>query len=108
MSNELKSILLEEAGTDAQKEFAKMLAEQCEIAKREAEGHRCWMFIPTPTEYEKMSKYNQVPNYDKCPKCNSGRLVLEQRNWDIGKSLTVKCRWSKSDCDFSEEIGDEW
>ena len=107
--NKLKAILLENSDTETQKEFAKMLAEQCETAKREAEGHRCWMFIPSPAEYERMKKYNQAPNYDKCPKCGSGRLVLEQRNWNMGASLKVKCKWSKlGGCDFEEEIGDDW
>jgi uncharacterized protein YecA (UPF0149 family) len=107
--NKLKAILLEEADTNTQKEFAKMLAEQCETAKREAEGHRCWMFIPSKTEYEKMSKYNQAPDYDKCPKCKSGRLVVEQRNWNMGVSLTLRCKWTQlGGCDFSEEIGDDW
>lgn len=106
--NKLKSILLADATTKQQEEFAKMLAEQCATANREAEGHLCWFNILSPTEYEKISKYNQPPNYDKCPKCGNGRLVIEKRSWSMGVSLTLKCRWSKGGCDFSEEIGDDW
>jgi hypothetical protein len=107
--NKLKAVLLEDADTETQKEFAKMLAEQCETAKREAEGHYCWFFIPTPTEYERMSKYNQPPNYDKCPKCGKGRLFIEKKSWSMGVSLKLKCTQTKiSGCNFEEEVGDEW
>jgi hypothetical protein len=105
--NKLKAILLEAADTETQKQFAKMLAEQCAVADREAKDHYDWFFIPSPTEYERMKKYNQAPDYDKCPKCGKGRIIIEKRTWPLGDSLTLKCRWSGGGCDFSELISDD-
>jgi Pyruvate/2-oxoacid:ferredoxin oxidoreductase delta subunit len=101
--NKLKAVLLENATTEQQKEFAKMLADECARADLQAKGHRCWFFVPSPTEYEKMAKYNQPPNYDKCPKCSKGRLRVEVYHGNIGSSWTIKC----SQCDFNEYISDD-
>ncbi len=105
--NKLKSILLENATTEQQKEFAKMLAEQCASADLQAKGHRCWFFVPSITEWERMKKYSEPPNYDKCPKCNKGRLRVEVYHGNIGSSWTLKCSWGDKGCDFSEYISDD-
>jgi hypothetical protein len=101
--NKLKATLLENATTEQQLEFAKMLAEQCASADLQAKGHRCWFFVPTTTEWERMKKYSEPPNYDKCPKCCKGRLRVEVYHGNIGSSWTLKC----SQCDFNEYISDD-
>ena len=105
--NRLKQIILAEASLEHQQEFAKMLAEQCAVADMQAKSHRCWFFIPSPTEYEKMMKFNQPPNYDKCPKCGKGRIIIEIYRGNIGDSWTAKCMWGEKDCDFKEYISDD-
>lgn len=105
--NELKSLLLSDASTEQAKEFAKMLAEQCAQADLQAKGHRCWFFIPSPTEYEKMRKYTQPPTYDRCPKCNKGRLVVEIFRDSLCDSWSLVCRWGEKDCDYKEYISDD-
>lgn len=102
--NKLKSMLLEDATTDQQKEFAKMLAEECATADMQAKGHCCWFYVPTPTEWERMKQYSGPPDYDKCRKCNKGRIRVEVFQGNMGASWTLKC----SDCDFKEYISDEW
>lgn len=104
----LKAVLLSEASTEQQREFAKMLAEQCAEAERKEKGHNCWFFIPSEAEYEKMKKFAQPPNYDRCPKCGKGRIVVEVRRWNLGDSWHLVCRWSGGGCDFEEEISDPW
>ena len=69
--NELKKILLGDLSTEQSRELAKMIAEECAVQEIQDKGHRCWYFIPTATEYEKMTKYNE-----KCPKCND-RIYVE-------------------------------
>lgn len=105
--NALKATLLSEASTEQQKEFAKMLAEQCAEADLQAKGHRCWFFVPSPTEYERLSKYNQPPHYDTCQKCEAngkhGRLRVEVFHGNIGSSWHVVC----SGCDFKEYVSDD-
>jgi hypothetical protein len=101
--NALKAILLENATTEQQKEFAEMLASQCAIADIQAKGHRCWFFVPSATEWERMKKYSEPPNYDKCPKCNKGRLRVEVYHGNIGSSWNLVC----SKCDFKEYISDD-
>jgi hypothetical protein len=104
----LKAILLEEATTEQQKEFAEMLARQCAEAELRAKGHhRCWFFVLSPLEYERMAKYRQPPDYDKCPKCGKGRIVVEIYNGNLGQGLTLKCYFNKDGCDFSEYISDD-
>lgn len=109
--NKLKATLLEEATTEQQREFAKMLAEECARAELQAKGHRCWFFVPTPTEYEKMRKFNQPPMYDRCPKCSPlpgpyrGRIKIEVYHGNIGSSWNAVC--TNKDCDFKEYISDE-
>lgn len=105
--NKLKAVLLEQADTEQQREFAKMLAEQCAIADLHAKGHRCLFFIPTPTEYERMEKYTQPPDYDKCPKCGKGRLRLLQQYEYVCSGLYLVCCRGKEDCDFRECISDD-
>jgi hypothetical protein len=102
--NNLKKELLENASTEHQKQFAEMLAKQCAIHDLQATGHRCWFFIPSPTEYEKMKKY-QYPN-NKCPKCKGkSNLVVEIYRGNIGDSWNVVCR--EKGCDFKEYISDD-
>jgi Pyruvate/2-oxoacid:ferredoxin oxidoreductase delta subunit len=103
--NALKAVLLSEADTEQQREFAKMLAEECARADLQAKGHRCWFFVPTPTEYERLKKYNQPPNYDRCQKCGKGRLHVEVYHGNIGSSWNVVC--SNKACDFKEYVSDD-
>ena len=105
--NKLKSMLLEDASDEQKKEFAKMLAEQCAQADLQAKGHRCWFFVPTLDEYERMKKYAQPPTYDRCPKCNKGRVVVEIYRGNLGDSWNLVCRWGEKDCDFKEYISDD-
>lgn len=101
----LKSILLEEATTEQQQEFAKMLAKQCAEAELQAKGHRCHCFIPNRKEYEIMAKYNDD---DTCPKCGSGRILLEIFHGNFGENYLLRCYFSKQPggCDFKEEAND--
>lgn len=105
--NTLKQTLLEDCTTEQKAEFAKMLAEQCATADLQAKGHRCWFFIPSPTEYERMAKYSKAPDYDKCPKCKKGRVVVEIFRDNIGDWWSLKCYWGEKDCDFKETISDD-
>jgi hypothetical protein len=99
--NTLKRTLLEDASTDTQREFAKMLAEQCAVADVQKD-HRCWTFIPTPTEYDRMRQYQ-----DGCPKCKKGRCILEFFHGNLGESVNVVCRWGEPWCDFKEYVSDD-
>jgi hypothetical protein len=103
----LKQTLLENATTEQQQQFAKMLAEQCATADLQAKGHRCSFFIPSPTEYARMAKYNEPPNYDKCPKCGKGRLLVSIYRGNLGDSWTLVCSWGDRGCDFSEYVSDD-
>jgi hypothetical protein len=100
---QLKKTLLSDATTEQQKEFAKLLAEQCAIADMQAKGHKCWFFVPTPTEWERLKKYSGPPNYDRCPKCEKGRVRVEVYHGNIGSSWHIVC----SACDHKEYISDE-
>jgi len=102
-TNKLKAVLLSEATTEQQKEFAKILAEQCAQADLRAKGHKCWLFIPTEKEWESMKKYSKD---DKCPKCGKGRIVLEIFKDNICQGLWLKCHFSKNGCDYKESITD--
>ena len=104
--HKLKATLLEQADTESQREFARMLAEQCAEADLRAKGHRCLIFIPSPSEYERMKKYTQPPDYDRCPKCKEGRVKLLQQDESFTYGLYLVCQFSKSDCDFRELISD--
>ena len=100
----LKAVLLQDATADEQEAFVKMLAEQCANADRQ-ESHRCWTYIPSPTEYERMRKY--WPD-EKCPKCGKGRLGLEFYHGNIGESVHVKCMFGGAPgCDFKEYVSDD-
>jgi len=105
--NALKKVLLENASTEQQREFAKMLAEASATADLQAKGHKCWFFIPTPEEMEMMKKFNQPPNYDKCPKCGKGRIIVEIYRGNIGDSWHAVCRWGAEGCDFKEYISSD-
>ena len=102
--NVLKATLLDDASTEQKQAFAKMLAEQCAMADLQAKGHCCWFFVPTPTEYERMQKFNQPPNYDKCPNCGKGRVFVEVYHGNIGSSWHLKCT---KECGFKEYISDD-
>lgn len=54
-----------------------------------------------------MLRYNRPPNYDKCPKCNKGRLVVEIYRGNFGDSWHVVCKWGKEGCNFKEYISDD-
>jgi len=100
---ELKATLLSDATAEEQQEFARMLAKECADFDLQNKGHRCWFFVPTLTEWERMKKYAEPPHYDQCRKCQKGRLRVEVFHGNIGSSWTLKC----SQCDFSEYISDD-
>jgi hypothetical protein len=102
----LRAQLLDKASTEQQREFAKMLAEECAIADKQHTEGKDWLFLPTPTEYEKIRPYTQPPNYDKCPKCGKGRVILEIYHGNVGDSLHLVCKWGQPDCDFKEYVSD--
>lgn len=93
----LKKILLEKADTDEQKQFAKMLAEQCVIAEKE----RLTFYVPSPEVYEKMKPF---ANGVDCPSCKKGRIVCEIYQGNIGDTFWLKCKYGDKDCKF-EPIG---
>lgn len=101
----LKNILLSEADTETQKAFAALLAEQCATHERQ-KTHKCSFFVPSPTEYERMKKFAVAPDYDKCPKCRKGRVLIETTSWSMGESMDAVCKWGEPGCDFKESIDD--
>jgi hypothetical protein len=102
----LKATLLGEADTAQQQAFAKMLAEQCAIAESQTNG-KAWLFIPTPAETDRLRRFVSPPDYDRCPKCRKGRVVLEVYHGNVGDSLHVVCRWGQAGCDFQEYVSDD-
>lgn len=103
----LKAVLLEDVSTEEKREFAKMLAEQCATAELQAKDHRCWFFVPSEAEWERMKRFAQPPDYDRCPKCGKGRVVVEIYQCNLGALWRLTCRWSKGGCDFKESISDD-
>lgn len=101
----LEKVPLERATPEMQKQFFEMLAEQAATKERQ-KTHKCWFFVPRPEEYEKMKKYKQPPDYDKCPNCKKGRIVIEIYSWELGEAWTAKCYWGKPDCNYEELITD--
>lgn len=102
----LKAVLLEDADDDARNQFAQLLAQHSAIADAQERDGLDWLFIPTPTEYERMRKYTQPPDYDRCPKCKKGRLILTVHHGNIGDSIHVACKWGSPDCGFKEYVSD--
>jgi hypothetical protein len=51
-----------------------------------------------------MAKYNQPPDYDKCPKCKEGRLKVEIfKDGFVGDTLILVCTNRETvGCDFNE------
>lgn len=97
--NELKAVLLSEATTEQQRQFAEMLAEQCAKADLKAKGHVCWFNLPSSEECENLKKYYNQP----CPKCKKGRVVCEVFKCSLtGDNLWLKCRHGEPGCDFKE------
>ncbi len=103
--NKLKAILLENADTEAQVAFAKMLAQECATFELQ-KTHRCWTMIPTEKEMKSMAKYNESPNYDKCPKCKDGRVGLQYYRGSLGVSTSIVCKPWGNGCGFKEDITD--
>lgn len=99
--NVLKATLLQDASTEQQKEFAKMLADQCAEADLRAKGHKCWFEIPDEIEHANMMKYFDKP----CPKCGKGRIVVEifhDSMLGLGDNYWLRCRNGEEGCDFKE------
>jgi hypothetical protein len=96
---------LKDAPTDIQKQFLDMIKEQRDTAALQR-VHRCWFFVPSPTEWERLKAYAVAPDYDKCPKCKKGRLVVEVYNGNIGQGWTLVCRRDADGCDFKEYVSD--
>ncbi len=100
----LKAVLLGDATTEESRKFAELLAEQCAAADRQ-DTYRDWLFIPSPSEYERLRKY--WGGDEKCPKCQRGRLIVEIYHGNLGDSIYVKCGWGAPGCDFKEYVSDD-
>lgn len=101
MSDKLTAIDLGSLSPEKAQEFmAKLVAYTHKI-------EQSWLFVPSPTEYEKMRSFAVPPNYDKCPKCGTGRIVVQVTNGNMGQGLELICKWSKTGCDFKEYISDD-
>ena len=92
----LKTVLLEDATTEEQRQFAELLAQQCAIADRQ-QTHRDWLYIPSPTEYERMRKY--WGGDEKCPKCPMRGICANRP--DLRDSLLVRIQ--TDELDFGKE-----
>lgn len=103
---ELTHVALSDATPEMLEQFTDLLHEQ--VSSEELQKHHtCWLFVPTAAEYARMSKFSTSPDYDKCPKCGRGRVVLEIHSGNIGQSLTLVCKWGDPTCGFSEYISDD-
>lgn len=103
--NALDKTLLETADPELKRQFLQLLKDQKDTFELQ-KSHRCWFFIPTPTEYEKMKQFAEPPNYDKCPKCGKGRIIVEIFRGNMGDSLFLKCKWGGDGCDFKKFVSD--
>jgi len=108
MSDTSKLIVvpLEEATPEQREQFFDLVARQRADAELQRD-HRCWFFVPSPTEWERMKKYAEPPDYDKCPKCGEGRVVVEIFRDSMGACWTLKCRRGSNGCDFSVHVSDD-
>lgn len=104
--NALDKVLLEQADAKTKEQFLQLLARQKDTFELQ-KSHRCWFFIPSLAEYERMKKFAQPPDYDKCPKCGKGRIVIEIYRGNLGDSWTMTCRWGAEGCDFKECASDD-
>lgn len=109
MSDDPKKLItvpFDEAPPDLQKQFAALLADQAATEKLQ-ETHLCWFFVPTALEWEKMRRFSCAPDYDKCPKCRKGRVVIEIYRSNLGESWNAVCKWGADGCDFKEYVSDD-
>jgi hypothetical protein len=107
--NALDKTLLENADPNLKDQFLKLLKEQKDTHDLQ-KSHRCWFFVPSPAEYERMKRFAEGPDYDTCPKCKKGRIVVEIFRGNLGDSWHLVCkRWSDPAhaCDFKEYISDD-
>lgn len=104
--NALDKVILEQASPELQQQFLAMLKEQKDTHELQ-KSHRCWFFVPSPTEYERMKKFTEAPNYDKCPKCGQGRVIIEIFRGNLGDSWNAICKWGDKGCDFKEYVSDD-
>ena len=96
--NKLKTVLLENASTDQQKQFSDMLAHSCAVADMQNRGHKCWLQVPDKTSMAHIMKYSEN---NTCPKCKKYSLKIQVYHGNFGDSLKFKC-WNE--CDFEEPI----
>lgn len=104
--NALDKVLLESADPELKSQFLQLLKDQKDTHELQ-KSHRCWFFIPTLTEWERMKRFAEAPNYDKCPKCSKGRIVAEIYRGNLGDSVNLVCRWGDPQCGFKEYISDD-
>lgn len=102
----IDAVILQNASPELQQQFLELLKNQKDSAELQ-KTHRCWFFVPSPAEYEKMKRFNEGPNYDKCPKCGKGRVVVEIYRGNIGDSWHLVCKWGDQKCDFKEYVSDD-
>jgi hypothetical protein len=105
----LDKVLLEQADPELKRQFLDMLKQQKDTHELQ-KTHRCWFFIPSPTEWERMKRFTEAPNYDTCPKCGKGRVVVDIYRGNFGDSWHLVCRrWGDPGhkCDFKEYISDD-
>jgi hypothetical protein len=103
---QLKKVLIGDATTEDKRQFAEMLANMSAVAEAQERDGLDWLFLPTPTEYAKIEPFTRPPNYDKCPKCGKGRVILTVHHGNVGDSLHLVCKWGDKNCGFKTYISD--
>lgn len=104
--NKIIPVLLENLNDEQKVSLLEGITDACNTYNLQ-KNHSCWTFIPSQTEYDRMKKYREAPNYDKCPKCGKGRVILQFHHGNIGESIFLVCRWGDKECKFKEYISDE-
>jgi hypothetical protein len=107
--NKIVPVLLNQANPQLQQQLLQMVKEQKDTHELQKD-HRCWSFVLSLAECEKLKPFQQAPDYDRCPKCKKGRVILEFYHGNIGSCINAVCRWGEKDCGFSVEISgaDDW
>jgi hypothetical protein len=101
--SDLTAIPLEEATPAQMMELVDMMAQQKADEMMRSSGHQCWMFVPSPTEWERMKQFSVD---DRCPQCGNGRVIIDIYHGSMGIGLRLVCMWSKGGCDFKQYISD--
>jgi hypothetical protein len=101
--SKLTAVPLEEATPGEIMELVEMMAQQKADQMVRKGGHKCWMFIPSQSEWERMKQFSVD---DRCPQCGNGRVIIDIYHGNIGICLNLVCKWSKGGCGFKQYISD--